>query len=554
MTEKFSGTVNQDGTFTIDTDIPPGQYESTITYEGTEHFEKSTLAGNIKIRKGITWNIKENITCNAYAPYTISIQVLDSETNKAITTSPTITIIDIVNETTSEHTLNTNGKTEYTFVSSYPTTANIYLHFEGDDTYLPSVQLVPITVTKGTPPVWSNNITCYENQVITVEGYLEYRSTSMSGRTLVFNINGKEYTGVTDDTGTATIENISIANDGVYNCNVSYTPDTKVRDNGRKDSQDYEANSKDFTITVKDLITPNIDVMFSSNPITYGDSTTMTVTLTEEDTEVPIYNSTLVVQIPVINKSLNIKTNSDGVATLSLDENTLGENIPCGGGDISIYSHGSVMYKEVVQVETLAVNGIETMFQIDNVVGVHLGADAIFEITLKEKNSQSTVIPNQTIYLMNEKGVVVDSAVSDGNGWVSLSYHSTVVGKIYGYVVFEGNYKYAGTQTKEAFNVYKGQPTFGGNTSYTCNGGEQLTVQKQLTCEDVGIMYTLVTITETDSDGTELNKTTTTTNREGYVSYTCENRSSGSTTKISYVLDGDDSYYNCSATDTITFS
>ena len=215
-------------------------------YKLSSDFDSSLFSSSVSslgASKTSTVITASNLTMSYYDGHKL-IATIKTSSGKAISG---LKVTFTVNGVTYNRTSNASGKVVLGVNNGIPFVPGNYscvIKFAGTSTYAASSKTVTITVNKWGTMLVANNYSMIYNTTGTLVATLQNSSGNIiSDKSLIFNINGQNYTVKTASNGKATL-NLPNLNPGVYSCIIKYVGD-KIND----------TCSKTVTVTVNKIPT-----------------------------------------------------------------------------------------------------------------------------------------------------------------------------------------------------------------------------------------------------------------------------------------------------------
>ncbi len=447
--KNYNKTIQNDINETIlITDLPAGEYNVTVEYNGDEIFYNATANTSFIVEK-LTTEITTNTTMNLF---------VDAESKINYTIKPADAVGNIVfsSNDTNIVMVDSTGNIKAKSKGS----ATITVHFSGSENYTSSNANITVTVNLNNASVTAENMTLNVGENATIEYTTNPEGlnvTFMSDNSGIVSVNeqgivtalkvgtanitvtvgdDKKYTiNSTTITITVTLNNASVtAKDMTLNVgenstieytttpadlNVSFVPDdsgvVKVNESGIVTA--LKEGTANITITVGDdkkytinstIITVNVtlnnaNITAKDIELTVGENSTIEYTTTPADLNVSF----------VPDDSGIVKVSDNGTVT-ALKEGTA--NITITVGDDKKYTINST-------VITVTVSKIPTKIIIQNkTLDMKVGDEANPVVSLMPSNAGnlSFVVSDESIILVNGYGIV--NAVGQGNATVTISF------------------------------------------------------------------------------------------------------------------------------------
>lgn len=305
-----------------------------------------------------------------------------------------------INNSNFSGTTNSNGDvTVYYTITENPGSYDLFITYGGSGQYEPTPYISKLTVNKITPSITVLDTKGTHSDHVDLQASLKDKNgKAISGKDLIFYVNGSKVgTATTDNDGTA-IYNYQIAeNVGTYKTSASLIND-----------QQYQDATGQGTLTVNP-----IDTKINVNNINgkHGDKTDLKAVLTDYNGN-PLKDKTVTFSLNgvVIGKTM---TDSTGTATLSyIITQTIGTyTITANFLEDDIYSSSTGK-------GTLTVNPIDTNLTVNDVKGHH-GDKVNLTAVLTDENGNTLSGKTVAFYISNIK---IGTATTDSIGTAKLSY------------------------------------------------------------------------------------------------------------------------------------
>ena len=365
--KNYNKTIQNDINETIlITDLPAGEYNVTVEYNGDEIFYNATANTSFIVEK-LTTEITTNTTMNLF---------VDAESKINYTIKPADAVGNIVfsSNDTNIVMVDSTGNIKAKSKGS----ATITVHFSGSENYTSSNANITVTVNLNNASVTAENMTLNVGENATIE-----YTTNPEGLNVTF---------MSDNSGIVSVNEQGIVTAlkvGTANITVTVGDDKK-----------YTINSTTITITVT---LNNASVTAKDMTLNVGENSTIEYTTTPADLNVSF----------VPDDSGVVKVNESGIVT-ALKEGTA--NITITVGDDKKYTINST-------VITVTVSKIPTKIIIQNkTLDMKVGDEANPVVSLMPSNAGnlSFVVSDESIILVNGYGIV--TAVGQGNATVTISF------------------------------------------------------------------------------------------------------------------------------------
>ena len=348
------------------TDLPAGEYNVTVEYNGDEIFYNATANTSFIVEK-LTTEITTNTTMNLF---------VDAESKINYTIKPADAVGNIVfsSNDTNIVMVDSTGNIKAKSKGS----ATITVHFSGSENYTSSNANITVTVNLNNASVTAENMTLNVGENATIE-----YTTNPEGLNVTF---------MSDNSGIVSVNEQGIVTAlkvGTANITVTVGDDKK-----------YTINSTTITITVT---LNNASVTAKDMTLNVGENSTIEYTTTPADLNVSF----------VPDDSGIVKVSDNGTVT-ALKEGTA--NITITVGDGKKYTINST-------VITVTVSKIPTKIIIQNkTLDMKVGDEANPVVSLMPSNAGnlSFVVSDESIILVNGYGIV--TAVGQGNATVTISF------------------------------------------------------------------------------------------------------------------------------------
>ena len=209
----------------------------------------------------------------------------------------------IFNSTENNFTTDENGAAALVLDLKEVGTYDILMSFAGDEKYFASSALGTVTVRKFIPSLTVSNVsykTTDGNKVLTAT-LKDEDGLALANKTIIFNVNGKNYTATTNEKGIATAK-ISLTAGGTYLISASFAGN---------DEFDAKASSAKLTLTKQttSLTSPNRNFIVTN--------TAKYIYVTLRDGAKKLLTGKKITAV-VNGKTFSAKTNSKGVAKIKL--------------------------------------------------------------------------------------------------------------------------------------------------------------------------------------------------------------------------------------------
>ncbi|AWX32561.1 Ig-like domain repeat protein [Methanosphaera sp. BMS] len=515
-------TTDITGTTSIEHTIKSNETLINATYPGNNNYNTNTTTLLVTAPKIETKLIVDDTDTKVGQNFTITGTLLDKD-NQPL---PIETVNITVNGTTQPATTNNLGQFNTTFTLDQMGEYPITVIYPGTDVYTQSTNsTAKVTATKTNTKLTltvSNN-TPVNNTPITITVTLtDTTGNKLTNQNITLNIADKTFNIKTNSNGVATqtytptkVEKQTIT--AIYNGNSQYVNSTATTN-----------------ITVKKINT-KINLKVSNTTPVNNTPINITVTLTDTDgNKLANQNITL----NVSDKTFNIKTNNNGIATQSYTPTTLGKQT------ITATYNGNSQYVNSTATTGITVKKINTKLsvKVSNSTPVN---NTSTTITATLTDTDNKTIANQNITL-NVAGKTFNLK-TNSNGIATQTYTPTTLGK----------------QTITA--IYKGDSQYVNSTATT-----NITVKKINTKIDLKVSNNTpinntpitVTVTLTDADGNKLANQQVTLNINGKT-VTAKTNNNGQVTQnytptkvetqnITATYTGDSRYNNSTKTIRIT--
>ncbi len=365
--KNYNKTIQNDINETIlITDLPAGEYNVTVEYNGDEIFYNATANTSFIVEK-LTTEITTNTTMNLF---------VDAESKINYTIKPADAVGNIVfsSNDTNIVMVDSTGNIKAKSKGS----ATITVHFSGSENYTSSNANITVTVNLNNASVTAENMTLNVGENATIE-----YTTNPEGLNVTF---------MSDNSGIVSVNEQGIVTAlkvGTANITVTVGDDKK-----------YTINSTTITITVT---LNNASVTAKDMTLNVGENSTIEYTTTPADLNVSF----------VPDDSGIVKVSDNGTVTV-LKEGTA--NITITVGDDKKYTINST-------VITVTVSKIPTKIIIQNkTLDMKVGDEANPVVSLMPSNAGnlSFVVSDESIILVNGYGIV--TAVGQGNATVTISF------------------------------------------------------------------------------------------------------------------------------------
>jgi predicted outer membrane repeat protein len=259
----------------------------TATNAGTGNINGTTdnqiVSANITVNKASTTITVNNVTGVNGQKVNLTATLTDQNGKPIVGQAVTFN----VNGKDYTVTTDNNGIATYEYIITQTMgTYSIIASFEGNNNYLPSTGTGNLTVNLINTTVTVNNVTGVNGQKVNLTATLtDADGNSIVGQTVTFNVNGKDYTAVTDGNGVATLS-YTPTEAGIYTITVNFLNNTI-----------YANSTGNATLTVKSAAYLYINTTSSNQNPKVGDTFILTYKLSNNGPD-NATNVTMSFQIP----------------------------------------------------------------------------------------------------------------------------------------------------------------------------------------------------------------------------------------------------------------
>ena len=447
--KNYNKTIQNDINETIlITDLPAGEYNVTVEYNGDEIFYNATANTSFIVEK-LTTEITTNTTMNLF---------VDAESKINYTIKPADAVGNIVfsSNDTNIVMVDSTGNIKAKSKGS----ATITVHFSGSENYTSSNANITVTVNLNNASVTAENMTLNVGENATIE-----YTTNPEGLNVTFMSDNSGIVSVNEQgivtalkVGTANIT-VTVGNDKKYTINSTTITITVTLNNASVTAKDMTLNvgensTIEYTTTPADLnvsFVPDDSGVVKVNEsgiVTALKEGTANITITVDDDKKYTINSTII----TVNVTLNNASVTAKDMTLNVGENSTIEYtttpadlnvsfVPDDSGIVKVSDNGTVTalkegtanititvdddkkYTINSTVITVTVSKIPTKIIIQNkTLDMKVGDEANPVVSLMPSNAGnlSFVVSDESIILVNGYGIV--TAVGQGNATVTISF------------------------------------------------------------------------------------------------------------------------------------
>ena len=401
----------------IDT-LTPGTYTATISYKGSSNYKATSTTAKVTVTKADTIITASDVNVAYKDPNGELVANIINEHGKTLV----VTLNVELNGKTYAVKTDSNGQAVLPLDTLTPGTYNAKISYKGSSNYKASSATVLVTVTKANTIISASDVNiAYKDP----NGELVATVINEHGKPLVVNLNvelnGKTYTVRTDSNGQAILP-LDTLTPGSYNAKISY-----------KGSSNYKASSATVLVTVTKA---NTIISASDVNIAYKDPNgELVATIVNE------HGKSLVVTLSInINgKTYNVKTDSNGQASLAIDTLTPGTYTA------TISYKGSSNYNAATTTAKVTVTKAATIISAPDVSVKYKDPNGKLVSTITNEHGKPLVV-NLNVDL-NGKTYTVKT---DSNGQASVSTSDLAPGSYTAAISYKGsgNYKAASTTAK----------------------------------------------------------------------------------------------------------
>lgn len=228
-------------TFDLKT-LGSGKYTANVSFSGDKNYNTSSSSSSVVV-KSVKSVIKVNSVVAEYESTIVTAYIYDGN-NKPLSGKKLVLSID---GATYEATSDTNGQVIYNLSKLIPNKYTGTISFDGDEGYNKSSASVSVTVNKVKTVIKVNNVTSKYGKTVLEAIIQDYNGNTLSKKTIVLYIDGKNYTYDSDNEGKV-IFNLNSLIPNKYIANINFAGD-----------EIYANSSNSSTVTVNKLGT-TIDV------------------------------------------------------------------------------------------------------------------------------------------------------------------------------------------------------------------------------------------------------------------------------------------------------
>ncbi|WP_296796514.1 Ig-like domain-containing protein, partial [uncultured Methanobrevibacter sp.] len=430
------------------TDLPAGEYNVTVEYNGDEIFYNATANTSFIVEK-LTTEITTNTTMNLF---------VDAESKINYTIKPADAVGNIVfsSNDTNIVMVDSTGNIKAKSKGS----ATITVHFSGSENYTSSNANITVTVNLNNASVTAENMTLNVGENATIE-----YTTNPEGLNVTFMSDNSGIVSVNEQgivtalkVGTANIT-VTVGDDKKYTINSTTITITVTLNNASVTAKDMTLNvgensTIEYTTTPADLnvsFVPDDSGVVKVNEsgiVTALKEGTANITITVGDDKKYTINSTIITVTVTLNKAnitakdmtLNVGENStieytttpadlnvsfvpDDSGIVKVSDNGTVTALKEGTANITITVGDGKKYTINSTVITVTVSKIPTKIIIQNkTLDMKVGDEANPVVSLMPSNAGnlSFVVSDESIILVNGYGIV--TAVGQGNATVTISF------------------------------------------------------------------------------------------------------------------------------------
>ena len=430
------------------TDLPAGEYNVTVEYNGDEIFYNATANTSFIVEK-LTTEITTNTTMNLF---------VDAESKINYTIKPADAVGNIVfsSNDTNIVMVDSTGNIKTKSKGS----ATITVHFSGSENYTSSNANITVTVNLNNASVTAENMTLNVGENATIE-----YTTNPEGLNVTFMSDNSGIVSVNEQgivtalkVGTANIT-VTVGDDKKYTINSTIITVTVTLNKANITAKDMTLNvgensTIEYTTTPADLnvsFVPDDSGVVKVNEsgiVTALKEGTANITITVGDDKKYTINSTIITVTVTLNKAnitakdmtLNVGENStieytttpadlnvsfvpDDSGIVKVSDNGTVTALKEGTANITITVGDGKKYTINSTVITVTVSKIPTKIIIQNkTLDMKVGDEANPVVSLMPSNAGnlSFVVSDESIILVNGYGIV--TAVGQGNATVTISF------------------------------------------------------------------------------------------------------------------------------------
>ncbi|WP_407454722.1 methyltransferase domain-containing protein [Methanobrevibacter sp.] len=299
--KEYNLKTNKEGIASLPINLNIGKYTISAKIEKNDYTDEIEISNTIHIKKPKMSITAEDINMTYKDETNYNVQLINEEGNPLELSNEIIKITLEGNEF--------NRKTDNRGIASLPINLNVGKYaisakIEGNDSNneikidnIINVEKPKMSITAEDINMTYKDGTNYNVQLINEEG----RPLTLAGEIIKINIGGKEYNLKTDDQGIASLP---------INLNVGkYAISAKI-----------EGNDSDKEIKIDNIINvekPKMSITAEDINMTYKDGTNYNVQLINEEGN-PLILAGEIIKIKVEGKEYNLKTNTQGIASLPI--------------------------------------------------------------------------------------------------------------------------------------------------------------------------------------------------------------------------------------------
>ncbi len=516
--QEYTVITDNDGKYNyIYTTSTLGENIVGVAFTGNTTHKPSNNQTSFNVRK-----INTNLSIDTIDDTTIGSNITISGilTDEFGNTLPNTSIVIIINGQEYTTTTDNDGKYNYIYTTSTLGENIISVNYHGDNKYSPSSNQTSFNVRKINTNLSIDIIddTTIESN-ITISGVLtdEFGNT-LSNTSIVFIINGQEYTTTTDD-------------DGKYNyIYTTSTLDENIVSVNYLGNNKYSPSSNQTSFNVRKINTNlSIDTI---DDTTVGRDITVSGVLTDEFGNI-LANTNITI---IVNGNIfKATTDVNGVYNYGYTIDVTGLH------RVDVIYSGNTTHFPSNNNTSFNVRKIDTNLSINTINDTTISSNVEVSGTLTDE--YENILPNTTITI-NINGQEY-TTTTDNNGKYNYTYMVNTLDQNTVIVNYPGDDKYNSATTFTTFNVRKINTKLFINTINDTIVGQDINVGGVLKDEFENILVnTTVEITITNPKGTK-NTYTTTTNEEGMYSVTYAGNIDG-TYKVEVNYIGNNTYNSSS--------
>ena len=516
--QEYTVITDNDGKYNyIYTTSTLGENIVGVSFIGNATHKPSNNQTSFNVRK-----INTNLSIDTIDDTTIGSNITISGilTDEFGNTLPNTSIVIIINGQEYTTTTDNDGKYNYIYTTSTLGENIISVNYHGDNKYSPSSNQTSFKVRKINTNLSINDVNDTTiGQEIEISGVLtdEFGNT-LPNTSIVFIINGQEYTTTTD-------------NDGKYN--YIYTTSTlgeNIVNVNYPGNNKYSPSSNQTSFNVRKINTNlSIDTI---DDTTVGRDITVSGVLTDEFGNI-LANTNITI---IVNGNIfKATTDVNGVYNYGYTIDVTGLH------RVDVIYSGNTTHFPSNNNTSFNVRKIDTNLSINTINDTTISSNVEVSGTLTDE--YENILPNTTITI-NINGQEY-TTTTDNNGKYNYTYMVNTLDQNTVIVNYPGDDKYNSATTFTTFNVRKINTKLFINTINDTIVGQDINVGGVLKDEFENILVnTTVEITITNPKGTK-NTYTTTTNEEGMYSVTYAGNIDG-TYKVEVNYIGNNTYNSSS--------